>query len=234
MPPCTLRKGEAPDSAKPGSILDRIVYRRRREGDTGILHDTVPVPGRLVAAASLRAIDSAASSFDREQISDTAALRCGGDGCRGAPIGWRSVRDRKDGCRIAEVDTDDRLFRYLMIDRFEQSQRECAATGRIDDKVRRKRLAASRLGLAKKADNRGVIGRRHELKSPAARPEHDIIPPQKGAPQCELEQGPGHQADRPAEITLRQNRNTGEFVAKFVHRQQHSPCRYDVLLKARK
>ena len=129
-----------------------------------------------------------AVALERQHQAAAAVLGRLAEGHDAFPIGRGVVRDGKDACGIAEIDANCGLLWQWKADRLQQSEREGAASGGVDDEIRRNRLARAVAVLVAYAGDRPSIWRRQHFQDPAALAQRGVRaafhPPSHGALDC--------------------------------------------------
>ena len=104
-----------------------------------------------------------AVALERQHQAATAVLGRLAEGHDAFPVGRGVVGDGKDACGIAEIDADCGLLRQRSADRLQQGESEGAASGGVDDEIRRNRLARAVAVLVAHAGDRLSIWRRQHF-----------------------------------------------------------------------
>ena len=172
MTPHALGEAVARDPVQAVGAADRVVDRRRPKC-LGISQESLRIARRHVTMAPADGCHPAIA-LERQHQATAAVLGRLAEGHNAFPIGRGVVRDGKDACGIAEIDANCGLLGQRSADRLQQSEREGAASGSIDDEIRRNRLVRAVAVLVAHAGDRLSIWRRQHFLHPAALAQRDI------------------------------------------------------------
>src|SRR5450759_4063378 len=184
MAPHALGEAVACDPVQTLGMADRVVDRRGPQRP-GVSQEALGIAGRYVTVPPANGRHPAVALEWQHQAAP-AVLRRLAEGHDALPIGRGViVRDGKDAGGIAEIDANCGLLWQWSADRLQQSESEGAASGGVDDEIRRNRLARAVAVLVAHAGDRFSIWRRQYFLDPTALAQRGVRavfhPPSHGA-----------------------------------------------------